>query len=577
MAKLNGVYTYNIPASITDGIEGLSMQAITEDPAVWQAVENKEDVNFLVVRQGIVNKILQDYPNVKWLQLLNAGFEKVDLELLKSRGITFTNARSVYCATIAEDVIAKILVLARRYLVHFKDQQNNFWPDDFQLPNGNLDLSGIVPPLFSAMQNIAEPLFYQNDCFPFRGNTAVFHSQFIAVPPYMAGNPRIGNTPVSPTDLPDRIFMLNAVDGVSLYQYGKLQQCEQDYLHAAVYGSLRGCHLWENRVNWKTLPNPMPRGVRPHGYQNPVQQEADEAFIARIDALRKDDWIKFDTFANTISLYSNSQQTRVLAQALLAKINAGTISDESAQYSFEEVLRSRSVTVLPLLRSALAYYNPLEWVEDSFLSLAEDMLMRRPAKIAALEKDAEELAELVRAVRKCSQKADETKQLLQMAPRLADLFSFGILTLPTPLLVAYTTESGNPQTVYNALKDNAAYKSRFHLPYAYEVCIAAKLVDMEDASHEEHGKMVQLKMLEDRLASDLEGNTPELSADRLAAFSANAQTLKSRLVANHTAILLASPMSLNMTLCDKQLCLNFLQDMMDTLDARALAFGMMLS
>ena len=50
MAKLNGVYTYNIPASITDGIEGLSMQAITEDPAVWQAVENKEDVNFLVVR-----------------------------------------------------------------------------------------------------------------------------------------------------------------------------------------------------------------------------------------------------------------------------------------------------------------------------------------------------------------------------------------------------------------------------------------------------------------------------------------------------------------------------------------------
>lgn len=144
MTKLNGVYTYNIPAEITDGIEGLTMRPITEDPAVWQAVENKEEVNFLVVRQGIVNKILQDYPNVKWLQLLNAGFEKVDLELLKSRGIVFTNARSVYCATIAEDVITKILVLARRYMVHFKDQQNNFWPDDFQLPNGNLDLCGRV-------------------------------------------------------------------------------------------------------------------------------------------------------------------------------------------------------------------------------------------------------------------------------------------------------------------------------------------------------------------------------------------------------------------------------------------------
>ncbi len=144
MTALNGVYTYAIPESITNGIEGLTMRPISEDPAVWQAVENREDVNFLVVRQGIVNQILRDYPNVKWLQLLNAGFEKVDLELLKSRGITFTNARSVYCATIAEDVIAKILVLARRYLVHFQDQQKSFWPDDFQLPNGNLDLCGRV-------------------------------------------------------------------------------------------------------------------------------------------------------------------------------------------------------------------------------------------------------------------------------------------------------------------------------------------------------------------------------------------------------------------------------------------------
>ncbi len=144
MEKLNGVYTYNIPAEITDGIEGLTLRPVSEDPAVWQAVENKEDVNFLIVRQGIVNRILADYPNIKWLQLLNAGFEKVDLGLLRERGIIFTNARSVYCATIAEDVIAKILVLARRYAVHFKDQQDHFWPDDFQLPNGNLDLCGRV-------------------------------------------------------------------------------------------------------------------------------------------------------------------------------------------------------------------------------------------------------------------------------------------------------------------------------------------------------------------------------------------------------------------------------------------------
>lgn len=144
MEGLYGVYTYPIPERITQGIQGVKLCPITEDPQCYANVEDREKVNFLIVRQGIVNDILQYYPNVKWLQLLNAGFEKVDLELLRSRGILFTNARSVYCATIAEDVIAKILLLARRYTRHFKDQQEHFWPDGNQLPNGNLDLQGRV-------------------------------------------------------------------------------------------------------------------------------------------------------------------------------------------------------------------------------------------------------------------------------------------------------------------------------------------------------------------------------------------------------------------------------------------------
>ena len=144
MERLYGVYAYPIPESITHGIEGCVLNEVSEDPNVYRNYPNKEDVNFLVIRQGIVNDVLKYYPNVKWLQLLNAGFEKVDVEELKRRNIIFTNARSVYCATIAEDVIAKILLLARNYMRHFKDQQNCFWPDDNQLPNLNLDLNGRV-------------------------------------------------------------------------------------------------------------------------------------------------------------------------------------------------------------------------------------------------------------------------------------------------------------------------------------------------------------------------------------------------------------------------------------------------
>lgn len=144
MERIKGVYTYRIPERIAHGIPGVRLEPITEDPEVYRNYPKAEDVSLLIIRQGIVNDALNFYPNVKWLQLLNAGFEKVDLNILGQRGIVFTNARSVYCATIAEDVIAKILLLARNYMRHYTDQQKHFWPNDEQLPNGNLDLSGKV-------------------------------------------------------------------------------------------------------------------------------------------------------------------------------------------------------------------------------------------------------------------------------------------------------------------------------------------------------------------------------------------------------------------------------------------------
>ena len=144
MNKLHGIYTYVIPERVTRGIEGVVLDPVDQNPESYLGYPDKEAINFLIIRQGIVNDVLAHYHNVKWLQLLNAGFEKVDLDILKRRSIIFTNARSVYCATIAEDVIAKILILSRNYLRHFRDQCMRFWPDDEQLPNYNLDLEGRV-------------------------------------------------------------------------------------------------------------------------------------------------------------------------------------------------------------------------------------------------------------------------------------------------------------------------------------------------------------------------------------------------------------------------------------------------
>lgn len=142
MQELKGVYTYDIPDSITQGIEGIRLYRITEELFSYENFSDPESVTILIARQGKVNELLRHFPHIKWLQLLNAGYEKVELKLLKDRGITFTNARSVYCKTIAEDVFAKILFLSRNYIAHLKDQENNLWPNDAQLPNQNLDIEG---------------------------------------------------------------------------------------------------------------------------------------------------------------------------------------------------------------------------------------------------------------------------------------------------------------------------------------------------------------------------------------------------------------------------------------------------
>lgn len=144
MNTLHGVYAYDIPASVAGGIPGCVLDPVSEDPAVYRSYPRRAEVQLLILRQGVVNDALRYYPNVRWLQLLNAGFEQVDLAQLKQRNICFTNARSVYCATIAEDVMAKLLLLARNYLRHFQDQQARSWPDDAALPNANLDLCGRV-------------------------------------------------------------------------------------------------------------------------------------------------------------------------------------------------------------------------------------------------------------------------------------------------------------------------------------------------------------------------------------------------------------------------------------------------
>jgi len=62
------------------------------------------------MRKNILDKL----PDLKWVQITGAGYDKADTECLKERGIWLTNTRDVMSISIAEDVFSKMLYFTRR-------------------------------------------------------------------------------------------------------------------------------------------------------------------------------------------------------------------------------------------------------------------------------------------------------------------------------------------------------------------------------------------------------------------------------------------------------------------------------
>jgi len=75
----------------------------------------------------ITKENLSKLPNLKWIQLLSAGYDGTDFSLLKEHDILFTNAKDVYHISIAEDVLTKILVLNRNYKFYIDNMKHGIW------------------------------------------------------------------------------------------------------------------------------------------------------------------------------------------------------------------------------------------------------------------------------------------------------------------------------------------------------------------------------------------------------------------------------------------------------------------
>ena len=80
------------------------------------------------VRKMTIDKDFLDYfPNLKMLQIISAGYEKIDLEDIRRRGITLCNVRGLYSGHMAEDIIMRMIYLTRKTYLAAQQQREHVW------------------------------------------------------------------------------------------------------------------------------------------------------------------------------------------------------------------------------------------------------------------------------------------------------------------------------------------------------------------------------------------------------------------------------------------------------------------
>lgn len=78
------------------------------------------------------------FPNLKYVQLTSAGFDRVPVDLLTARGVRLHNARGVYSIPMAEFALCGVLQLYKKSHFFTKNQSSHRW----EKHRGLLELAG---------------------------------------------------------------------------------------------------------------------------------------------------------------------------------------------------------------------------------------------------------------------------------------------------------------------------------------------------------------------------------------------------------------------------------------------------
>ena len=92
------------------------------------ATRNPERFVCACIRKVTLDEdFLRFFPNLRMIQIVSAGYEGIDLDLLRRRGIQLANARGLYSGHMAEDIIMRMIYLTRKTFLASLQQSNREW------------------------------------------------------------------------------------------------------------------------------------------------------------------------------------------------------------------------------------------------------------------------------------------------------------------------------------------------------------------------------------------------------------------------------------------------------------------
>ena len=70
---------------------------------------------------------IESFPNLRFIQLTSAGYDRVPMETVREKGIEIHNARGVYSIPMAEFAVAGVLQLCKQSRFFFENQKHHRW------------------------------------------------------------------------------------------------------------------------------------------------------------------------------------------------------------------------------------------------------------------------------------------------------------------------------------------------------------------------------------------------------------------------------------------------------------------